>query len=110
MDLNLVLLAGRLAAPPEALTFESGARCVRYLVTVRSDVPQRRVDVVPVTDWSPEAASPGGEVDAGRTVWVVGTVRRRFWDGEQRRRSRLEVIAHEVEFRDAVAEEGTGRG
>ena len=45
MDLNLIVLAGRLAAPPETASFDSGASFVRYLVTIRSDEaspPRRR--------------------------------------------------------------------
>ena len=39
MDLNLVVLCGRLAAPAEIRQFESGSRLARYLVTVRSEEP-----------------------------------------------------------------------
>ena len=104
MDLNLVLLAGRLAAPPEIRQFESGSRLVRYLVTVRSEEAVRRVDVVPVSLWDP----PGELVDAdpqpGSRLWVAGSVQRRFWSASEGRRSRLEVVADQVcprEFGDA---------
>ena len=53
-NLNLVIIGGQLAAPPELRTAESGSRLVRYLVTVRSDEPTRRVDVLPVTKWDPD--------------------------------------------------------
>ena len=53
MDLNLIVLCGRLAVEPELKEFDSGSRLVRLLVTVRSDEPRRRVDVVPVTLWDP---------------------------------------------------------
>jgi single-stranded DNA-binding protein len=42
MDLNLVVLCGRLAVEPELRTFESGTRLMRLLVTVRSDWPQAK--------------------------------------------------------------------
>ena len=48
MDLNLAVIAGTLAAPPEIRTFDSGSRLARYLVTIRSTEPRKRVDVVPV--------------------------------------------------------------
>jgi single-strand DNA-binding protein len=100
MDLNLVVLAGRLAAPPEIRTFESGARMVRYLVTVRSEEPRRRVDVVPVTDWNPAAVDSARRAHLGMRLWVAGGVQRRFWDDDTGRRSRLEIVAHQVELRD----------
>jgi single-strand DNA-binding protein len=100
MDLNLVVLSGRLAAPPEYREFSSGARLARYLVTVRSDRPRRRVDVLPVTQWEPAEDEITEPVAPGRGIWIAGGVQRRFWDGDSRRRSRLEVIAHQIEFRE----------
>ena len=93
MDLNLVVLSGRLAAPTELRTFDSGARLARYLVTCRSEEPSR-VDVIPVTTWdpSPEMESMG----PGAPVWVAGSAQRRFWDAGAGRRSRLEIVAEQV--------------
>jgi len=100
MDLNLVVLAGHIAAEPEVRTFPSGARLVRYLVTVRTTEPKRRVDVVPVSLWDP----PDELVDdldvRGKLAWVVGAVQRRFWSAEGDKRSRIEVIAHQVNIRE----------
>lgn len=100
MDLNLVVLCGRLAVDPELKTFETGTRLIRLLVTVRSDEPKRRVDVVPVTLWDP----PDDLVDElpgkGRRVWVCGSVQRRFWEAAEGRRSRLEVVAEQVHVND----------
>jgi single-stranded DNA-binding protein len=33
----------------------------------------------------------------GDRVWVAGTVQRRFWIDDDRRRSRVEVVAHDVQ-------------
>lgn len=99
MDLNLVVLAGRLAAPPEIRQFESGARLSRYLVTVRSDVPARRVDVIPVTLWDPPDSLVDAEPGPGHRLWVAGTIQRRFWAGTEGRRSRLELVADQVFLR-----------
>lgn len=100
MDLNLVVLAGRLAAPPEIRQFESGARLVRYLVTVRSEEPVRRVDVVPVTLWDPADDLLDADPQPGTQVWVAGSVQRRFWSAEEGRRSRLELVADQVCLRE----------
>jgi len=96
MDLNLVVVSGRLAAPPEIRQFESGARLARYLVTARSEEPTRRVDVLPVTLWDPADELVDSEPSPGARVWVVGSIQRRFWSGEEGRRSRLELIADQV--------------
>ncbi|MGI9641469.1 MAG: single-stranded DNA-binding protein [Acidimicrobiia bacterium] len=100
MDLNLVVLAGHIAAEPEVRVFTSGATLIRYLVTVRSTEPRRRVDVIPVSLWDP----PDELVDCldvrGKLVWVVGAVQRRFWSTDGDTRSRIEVIAHQVNIRE----------
>jgi single-stranded DNA-binding protein len=95
MDLNLAVLSGRLAAPPEIRQFESGRLLVRYLVTVRSELP-RRVDVLPVTLWDPGDDLIDAEPSPGRRMWVTAGVQRRFWSGSEGRRSRLELVADQV--------------
>jgi single-strand DNA-binding protein len=100
MDLNLIVLCGRLAVDPELKEFESGSRLVRFLVTVRSDEPRRRVDVVPVTLWDPPDDLLDDMPEKGRRVWVCGSVQRRFWESPEGRRSRLEVVAEQVHLKD----------
>ena len=100
MDLNLVVLAGRLAAPPELRVSDSGVFQTRYLVTVRSSEPRRRVDVVPVTIWNANRDADREQPEPGSRLWVAGCVQRRFWGDDATRRSRLEIVAHQVEIRD----------
>ncbi len=101
MDLNLVVLAGRIATEPEVRTFPSGTTMIRYLVTVRSTEPRRRVDVVPVSLWDPSPAILERRDVRGRNVWVAGSVQRRFWSDSGDTRSRLEIVAHEVRISSA---------
>jgi single-stranded DNA-binding protein len=100
MHLNLVMLAGRIAAEPEVRTFESGATLMRLLVTVRSDEPRRRLDVIPVVQWDPEPEDIPQNAVRGRCVWVAGAVRRRFWSVDDGRHSRIEIVAHEIAIRN----------
>lgn len=96
MDLNLIVLCGRLATDPEIRVFDSGTRLVRYLITVRMDHPRKRVDVIPVTLWEPSdelVAEPG---EKGDRMWVCGAVQRRYWESPDGRRSRIEVVAEQV--------------
>ncbi|MCP3995390.1 MAG: single-stranded DNA-binding protein [bacterium] len=110
MDMNVVVLSGRLAAPPEYRCFESGSKLLRSLVTVRSNSPRRRVDVVPVTLWDPVSGHEVIDAPAGEHVWVVGTVQRRFWSSGDERKSRLEVVAHHIELKPNEAAQSTGEG
>lgn len=97
MEVNLVVLSGTTAAPAEHRVFDSGAELARLLVTVRSESPSRRVDVIPMTVWDPSPDLLTATADRGVRVWVAGAVQRRFWDSDGSRKSRLEVVAHHVE-------------
>ncbi len=94
MDINIVVLAGKLAVAPEFRDFESGARLARLLVTVRSENPTVRTDVVPVSLWDPDGKLT--DLQRGDSVYVAGTLQRRFWTDGSGKRSRVEVIAHQV--------------
>jgi len=102
MDLNLVVIAGRIAAEPDIQTFESGITLMRLLVTVRSEEPRRRLDVIPIVQWNPDTDTIPDEPVRGRKVWVVGAIQRRFWSADDGRVSKVEIVAHEV----AIREEG----
>ena len=92
MDLNMVILNGRLAAVPEYRVLDSGSRMARLLVAVRSQEPHSRLDVLPVVWWEPddELSSP---VEVGRRVKIGGSVQRRYWESADGRRSKIEVVA-----------------
>lgn len=96
MDLNLVVVCGRLAAEPEVRQFPSGATMVRLLITSRMDEPIRRIDVLPVTIWDPDERLLADLPKPGDRVWSSGSIQRRFWDGEGGRRSRLEIVATHI--------------
>lgn len=107
-NLNLMVVSGRLAAPPEIREFENGSRLARYLVTVRTEEPTRRVDVLPITLWDPQDELIDADPQPGMGVWAAGSVQRRFWSGSDGRRSRIELVADQVCLRppeDDLAEE-----
>ena len=95
MDLNIVVIAGRLAGVPEFRTFDNGSNVVRYLVTTRAQEPHRRVDVIPVVLW--DADHDAMSLERGERVWVAGAVQRRFWSDDGNRRSRIEVVARHIQ-------------
>lgn len=100
MDLNLMVLCGRIATEPEIRVFDSGTRLVRYLITVRSEAPRKRVDVIPVTLWDPDDDQVKEPGERGQRIWVCGSVQRRFWESQDGRRSRLEVVAEQINLHD----------
>ena len=100
MDLNLTVLCGRLATEPELQVFDSGTRLMRLLVTVRSEEPRKRVDVIPVTYWDPPDDLADDLLERDTRVWVCGAIQRRFWESPDGRRSRVEVIAEQVRLKN----------
>jgi single-stranded DNA-binding protein len=96
MDINLAVLCGRLATAPEVRIYDTGSRCMRFLVTVAAERPRRRIDVVPVTLWDPPSHLVDDPPDQNARVWITGVVQRRTLDGPEGRRSRVEVIADQV--------------
>jgi single-stranded DNA-binding protein len=69
-------------------------------VTVRSESPRRRVDVIPVSVWDPPDDLVEAAPETGRRIWVCGSVQRRFWEAPDGRRSRIEVVAEQVNIHD----------
>jgi single-stranded DNA-binding protein len=110
VDFNVVVLAGRLAAEPELREFDSGARLIRYLITVRSEEPRRRVDVLPVTLWDPPQDLIAAGPTRGQAIWAACSAQRRFWEGEKGRRSTVEIVAHHIDLRRPDEEEGGDQG
>ncbi len=110
MDLNLIVLAGTIAAEPELRTFESGSTLLRGLVTVRSQEPRRRLDVIPFSVWNPDDEATTDAIHTGSKVWIRGAIQRRFWSDDEGRRSRIEVVAHEVSLRGDAESSASEKG
>ena len=89
MNLNLVVIAGRLTVAPDATAGPTGV--TRILMTVRSGTPGR-IDLLPVV--APHNALPA-ELDPGATLWVAGSLHRRF--SPETGKSRLEIVAGHIE-------------
>lgn len=98
MDLNLVVLCGRVATEPELRVFESGASLVRILLTIRTEHHRARIDLIPVVVWDPPEVLTDGSVATGDRIWVSGMLRRRFWTDadSDNKRSRIEVIGQQI--------------
>jgi single-stranded DNA-binding protein len=105
VDVNLVVLAGELTTAPELRVFESGSRLLRMLVTLRVEEPRKRLDVVPVSWWDPDEGVAAGLARKQRVV-VSGSIQRRFWEGPDGRRNRLEVVAESVTIAEPALEGG----
>ena len=75
MAVNLVVVRGECAGPPEVRELDGGRRLASLSVRVRAEGV--RTSSVPVTVWNPPAWVE--DLADGAEVVVVGTVRRRFF-------------------------------
>lgn len=97
MDLNLVVLFGRLTMAPEVgMVGSSRSRFLRFLLAVRSEVPHSRLDVVPVVWWDPDEVTVKSPPVVGQRMAIIGSVQRRFWESGDGSHSRIEVVASHV--------------
>jgi hypothetical protein len=67
MDLNLVVLCGRLASPGELRVFESGTRLLRLLITVRNAHHPRCYGQT----WSSLLSAIGNDIWRSLAAWQV---------------------------------------
>lgn len=106
MDLNLVVLCGRVATPPEHRTLETGGTVLRVVMTVATGHPHRRVDLLPVIVFDPPDDLMGRRLVPGVRFWVSGRLQLRFSDDpatDRRRRTGLQIIADHVTVRDRLS-------
>lgn len=107
-DLNIVVLAGHLATEPDLQHFATGDRRLRLRLSVVSEGPPRRVEVLPVTMWQPP---PGAEaLPIATPVTVGGIVRRRFRATPGGRTSTVEIVADQLWWStDGTSDDGRTR-
>jgi len=98
VDLNLVVLAGHLAAAPEWSHKTGSVETLRFLVTVRGGDPSR-IDVIPVTLKEPHPDEPLRVAGKGDRIWVAGTIQRTFTlPTVGVKKSNVEIVALEVQL------------
>jgi single-strand DNA-binding protein len=86
VEMNVVVLCGRLSSAPVIRELESGSVLMNCELTTRVDDV---ANSVPLVWFDPPAAAV---FEAGDEVAVVGTVRRRFYRAGASTQSRTEVV------------------
>ena len=115
MDLNLVAITGRLAADPELHSTGNGTDVTRLRIAVgrvkRQGEQRPGADFVDVVVWGEQAKYAGRYLAKGRRVAIKGRLQQRTWttpDGANR--SRLQVVADQVQFLDYKDRTGNDTG
>lgn len=104
MPTNVVSLVGRLTKAPELSYTPNGKAVAR----MRLAVPRLPIDGVEqpanyfdITVWGAQAGRCDQYLITGQRISIIGELRYREWtNGNDEKRSAVEVVAHSVEFLD----------
>ena len=105
MDLNIVAITGRLAADPELHSTGNGTDVTTLRIAVgrmkRQGEQRADADFVDVVVWGEQAKHAGRYLAKGRRVAIKGRLQQRTWTTpEGAKRSRLQIVADQVQFLD----------
>jgi len=104
MDLNVVTVTGRLAADPEPYATGNGSDVTRLRVAVgrpkRPGQQRSEADFIDVVVWEELARLAVRYLAKGLRVGVTGRLQQRTWTSPEGTRSRLQVVAGQLQFID----------
>ncbi len=108
LNLNKVILAGRLTAEPELKTTQSGISVTSFSIAVNrrfSKDEQKQTDFINIVAWRQQAEFVSRYFHKGSSICIVGSLQTRSWtDQNGQKRYATEVVADEVNFVDSKSE------
>ena len=117
LNLNKVVLAGRMTADPELKQTASGVSVLSFTIAVSrsyvsksSEQGERQADFVNVVAWRNTAEFISKYFRKGSAICVTGSIQTRNWQDQQgQKRYATEVVADEVNFVDSKNDNTTSR-
>lgn len=120
LNLNKVILGGRLTADPELKQTPSGVPVVSFGIAVNrryqskgtDGAPaQAQVDFINIVAWRQTAEFISRYFKKGSAICIVGSIQTRSWQDQQgQKRYATEVVADEALFVDSKGESGGAGG
>ena len=112
LNLNNVVLAGRMTADPELKQTPSGVSVLSFTIAVNrsyvsknSDQGERQADFINVVAWRNTAEFISKYFRKGSAICVSGSIQTRSWQDQQgQRRYATEVVADEAMFVESRSE------
>ncbi len=103
MNVNKVMLLGRLTRDPELKTLASGSTVTEFGLALNrryrsGDELREDVCFVEVTCWNRTAEVVAEYFHRGRSIFVEGRLKLDRWESERGPRSKLKVIAERIDF------------
>lgn len=107
LNLNKVVLAGRITADPELKQTQSGISVVSFTIAVnrKYSKEQQQPDWISVIAWRQTAEFISRYFKKGSAICIVGAIQTRSWQDQQgQKRYATEVIADEAMFVDSKSD------
>ena len=116
LNLNKVVLAGRITADPELKQTPSGVSVLSFSIAVNrsyvsknSEQSERQADFINVVAWRQTAEFISKYFRKGSAICVTGSIQTRTWnDNNGNKRYATEVVADEAMFVESRSSEGNG--
>lgn len=109
LNLNKVVLCGRLTATPELKQTPSGVSICNFTLAVNrrfSKEGEQQADFITVVAWRQTAEFITQYFDKGNAICITGSIQTRTWkDSKGEKRYATEVVADEAMFVDSKSEE-----
>jgi single-strand DNA-binding protein len=117
LNLNKVVLAGRITADPELKQTASGISVLSFTIAVNrsyvsknSEQGERQADFINVVAWRQTAEFISKYFRKGSAICVTGSIQTRSWQDQQgQRRYATEVVADEAAFVESRGESGNNQ-
>lgn len=111
-DINVVMLVGRLTRDSELKYTSSQNAVCRFSLAVNrrrknGDKWEDEVSYIDVVVWGKQGENINQYLEKGRQVAVTGELRQNRWEADGQSRSRIEVVANNVQLVGGTG--GTGR-
>ena len=109
LNLNKVVLAGRLTADPELKQTQSGISVTSFTLAVNrkyaKDQEQQQTDFINIVAWRQTAEFISRYFKKGSALCITGSIQVRTWQDQQgQKRYATEVIADEAMFVDSKSD------
>ncbi len=119
LNLNKVVLAGRITADPELKQTPSGVSVLRFTLAVNrrfsrnanGEQNEQQSDFITMVAWRQTAEFISKYFRKGSAICVTGSIQTRSWQDQQgQRRYATEVVVDEAMFVDSRNESGAAQG
>ena len=116
LNLNKVVLAGRITADPELKQTTTGVSVLSFTLAVnrrfsKNEQGEQQTDFISMVAWRQTAEFISKYFRKGSAICVTGSIQTRSWQDQQgQRRYATEVVVDEAMFVDSRSESGNAQG